>query len=150
MKPPTGHAICDSCEGRKARRAALDGLTGIAETAERRRIDEESASHAVYYTAEAKYDEHAAARAAHDPHTLTQICIDAPTKHQFDLPSQARGKRDTMKRLDTTERWGFKLEGVIDAGVGMLCYLARHALGGGANLICTVLILTLVNHHEVR
>ena len=115
MKPPTGHAICDSCEGRKARRAALDGLTGIAETAERRRIDEESASHAVYYTAEAKYDEHAAARAAHDPHTLTQICIDAPTKHQFDLPSQARGKRDTMKRLDTTERWGFKLEGVIDA-----------------------------------
>lgn len=34
------------------------------------------------------------------------------------------------------------------AGVGMFAFLAREALGGGPNLVCTVLLLTLYAHIE--
>ena len=143
---PTGHDICDTCADFRARGAALQGLTGEQATADRAQLHAEIAAHKSFYGREQNYDDLAHTRAIHDAGAVTAIMIDAPTQHQFDLPSQARGRRDAAKKLDGKQRWGMKIEGVFDSGVGMLIYAARAALGGGANLICTVLLLTLMHH----
>eukprot|EP00962_Isochrysis_galbana_P015053 scaffold4312_cov101-Isochrysis_galbana.AAC.1 len=69
-----------------------------------------------------------------------------PRTSSTSLRRLARARRDTVKRLAGMERWQSKLDGVLDAGVGMLIYIARAALCGGANLVCTVLMLTLAHH----
>lgn len=51
--------------------------------------------------------------------------------------------------MDGTTRWQSKLEGVLDAGVGMHVFIAHAAIGGGANLVCTVLLLTLLKRVEL-
>ena len=145
---PTGHDICDTCAEFRARGAALQGLTGQQATADRAQLHAEIAAHKAFYGREQKYDDLAHTRAIHEPEAVTAIMIDAPTQHQFDLPNQARGRRDTAKKLDGKQRWGMKVEGVFDSGVGMLLFVARAALGGGANLICTVLMLTIMHHVE--
>ena len=80
---------------------------------------------------------------------MTCLTIDAPTKHQFDLPSQARAKRDKAKSLDCKNRWQSKIEGVLDAGVGMMAYVAPVFLKGGADLVCTSLMLALFCHRRL-
>lgn len=180
MKPPTGHAICTRCGAFASERKQLQGTTnGDARTRELlKRLDEKVAAHTLFHVTERHYYDDAVARATHVPTDVTTITIDAPTRHQFDLPSQARARRDTVKRLDGSSRWQSKLEGVLDAGVwhphispsedtheglhilmqtclrfgagvGMYIFLAREALGGGPNLVCTVLLLSLRAHINV-
>ena len=48
--------------------------------------------------------------------------------------------------MDATNRWQSKIEGVLDAGLGMMAYVAPSFVGGGANLVCTVLMLALFCH----
>lgn len=115
--PPTGHAICDTCGMLASDRAALAGLVDEASTEARKKLDEQEAAHHAFHTQEYRYYEAAVTRATHVPEDVTTITIDAPTRHQFDLPSQARSKRDTVKKLDGTHRWQSKLEGVLDAGL---------------------------------
>lgn len=176
--PPTGHAICTRCGDFASRRLELQGTKGDARTRELlKELDEKEAAHKAFHSAERRYYDDAVARATHVPTDVTTITIDAPTRHQFDLPSQARVKRDTVKRLDGSSRWQSKLEGVLDAGeslervlkrsstlpqnltraaarmlplagVGMFVYIAREALGGGPNLVGTVLIMSLLAHIE--
>lgn len=115
-RKPTGHAICSTCGMISARRASLVGLVGAEFKDARASLDKMEAAHAAFHKAERKYYELAVARATHAPQDVTTITIDAPTMHQFDLPSQARSRRDTVKKLDGTCRWQSKLEGVLDAG----------------------------------
>lgn len=115
--PPTGHAICTRCGDFAARRLEFQGTRGDAITRQLlQELDEKEAAHRAFHTAERHYYDDAVARATHVPTDVTTITIDAPTRHQFDLPSQARVKRDTVKRLDGSSRWQSKLEGVLDAG----------------------------------
>lgn len=117
VKPPTGHAICTRCGEYAARRKELEGYNSDARTRELiKKLDEQVAAHAAFHVTERHYYDDAVARATHVPTDVTAITIDAPTRHQFDLPSQARARRDTVKRLDNTSRWQSKLEGVLDAG----------------------------------
>ena len=148
-RPPTGHEACNSCAERAAKRASLEGLTDAVSNAARKQIDDEQRAHISFNSQERKHYTDAVSAAELDPHSTTTLTIDAPTRHQFDLPSQARSKRDVAKRLDQTNRWQSKIEGVLDAGVGMMVYVARAALGGGANLVCTVLMLSLFCHHRL-
>jgi len=142
--PPTGHDKCDACAAFKSARLAIAGLDEPAKVAE---IEAEEAAHTVFHTTEREYYNRAVEAATYHPEKVTTITIDAPTRHQFDLPSQARAKRDTAKKLDGKNRWESKLEGVLDAGpYGMLVFLAAAAIGGGANLVCTVLMLSLHEH----
>lgn len=116
-KPPTGHAICTRCGEYASRRKELQGCGGDALTRELlRKLDQKVAAHAAFHVTERHYYDDAVARATHVPTDLTTLTIDAPTRHQFDLPSQARARRDTVKRLDGSSRWESKLEGVLDAG----------------------------------
>lgn len=118
VKPPTGHAICTRCGEFASKRRQLQGLNGDARTCQLlRELDEKVSAHAAFHATERRYYDDAVARATHAPTDMTTITIDAPTRHQFDLPSQARARRDTVKRLDGSSRWQSKLEGVLDAGV---------------------------------
>ena len=74
--------------------------------------------------------------------------MDAPTADQLDIPVQAKKYRDVAKSLEEAPTWESKMMGVMIAGVGMLCFLAHTRLGGGANLSCTCLYLTLIFLHE--
>lgn len=143
---PTGHAICSTCSDIHSDRLALEGVYDPARTAE---LDAEAEAHLAFHSTERKYYDDAVETATHRPHLVTTLTIDAPTKHQLDLPSQARWKRDTSKKLDGKGRWQSKLEAVLDAGVGMMVYLCRVSLGCGANLVCTVLFLSLMTHNEL-
>ena len=148
-RPPTGHEVCNSCGDRAARRASLDGLTDTASCIERKEIDAEQRAHESFNKVERDHYNDAVATAEHEPKCATTLTIDAPTRHQFDLPSQARSQRDVAKRMEFTNRWQSKIEGVLDAGVGMMVYVARAGLGGGANLVCTVLMLALFCHNRL-
>lgn len=117
-RPPTGHAICSRCGQFASKRLELLGTKRDAMTRQLlRELEEKVAAHAAFHVTERHYYDDAVARATHMPHDVTTITIDAPTRHQFDLPSQARARRDTVKRLDGSTRWQSKLEGVLDAGV---------------------------------
>lgn len=117
-KPPTGHAICTRCGELASKRKQLLGTIADAGTRQLiRQIDEQVAAHHAFHVTERHYYDDAVARATHVPTDVTTITIDAPTRHQFDLPSQARARRDTVKRLDGSSRWQSKLEGVLDAGL---------------------------------
>ena len=74
--------------------------------------------------------------------------MDAPTADQLDIPVQAKKYRDVAKSLEEAPTWESKMMGVMIAGIGMLCFLAHTRLGGGANLSCTCLYLTLIFLHE--
>lgn len=143
---PTGHAICDTCSAIHAQRLSLIEGEDCVISAE---LDEQAEQHFTFHSLERQYYDNAVLAATHSPHLVTCFTIDAPTQHQFDLPSQPRWKRDVAKRLDGTNRWQSKVEAVLDAGVGMLVYVARAALGGGPNLVCTVLYLSLMMHVQL-
>lgn len=143
---PTGHAICSTCSDIHSDRLALEGVYDPVRTAE---LDAEAEAHLAFHSTERKYYDDAVETATHRPHLVTTLTIDAPTKHQLDLPCQARWKRDTSKKLDGKGRWQSKLEAVLNAGVGMMVYLCRVSLGCGANLVCTVLFLSLMTHYEL-
>lgn len=113
---PTGHAICSTCGMLASLRSSLEGLDDVSSANKRKALDEEERAHHSFHTTERRKYDLAVARATHVPNDITTITIDAPTQHQFDLPSQARAKRDTVKKLDGTSRWQSKLEGVLDAG----------------------------------
>lgn len=149
MVKPTGHAICETCSDIHAERLSLEGLDDREASARRTELDAEAEAHAEFHSRERQYYDDAVCTATYRPHRTTCVTIDAPTAHQFDLPHQARARRDTSKKLDGTHRWQSKVEGVLDAGVGMLAYIAHAALGGGPNLVCTVLLLTLFHHVAV-
>lgn len=133
-RAPTGHAICSTCGMLNSERASLEGLVDPSSIEARKEIEAKQAAHTAFHLTERRYYEDASTRAFYVPCDVTTLTIDAPTVHQFDLPSQARAKRDTVKRLDGTARWKSKLEGVLDAGqsgCNILCIsLAR------CNLVC--------------
>lgn len=123
-KPPTGHAICTRCGELASKRKELLSTNADAGTRQLlKQLDEQVAAHHAFHVTERHYYDDAVARATHVPTDVTTITIDAPTRHQFDLPSQARARRDTVKRLDGSSRWQSKLEGVLDAG---LCATDSH------------------------
>lgn len=124
-KPPTGHAICSYCGEFSSRRAALQKYSDAQSRELLRELDSKIAAHHAFHVSERQYYDDAVARASHMPNEVTTITIDAPTRHQFDLPSQARATRDTVKRLDGTTRWHSKLEGVLDAGDGRAIHVLR-------------------------
>lgn len=114
--PPTGHAICDTCGMLASERASLEGLVDAASAKQREKIAAKEVAHQAFHRQERRHYETAVERARLMPHDVTTITIDSPTMHQFDLPSQARSRRDTVKKLDGQHRWQSKLEGVLDAG----------------------------------
>lgn len=124
--PPTGHSICDTCGMLASERASLAGLVDSASVQARKALAEREAAHHAFHKQEYKYYDLAVTRATHVPQDLTTITIDAPTRHQFDVPSQARSKRDTVKKLDDAHRWQSKLEGVLDAGSKHAPACIRH------------------------
>lgn len=146
---PTGHDICDVCGLLRSKRVQLDGLTDAESKKVRDALDEQKAAHDAFHAKERKSYDACVNRAVTDPSALTTLTIDAPTRHQFDVPTQPRDRRDTIKKFDGAVRWQSKLEGVLDAGLGMNMYIARSALGSGANLVCTALMLSLMNHVEI-
>lgn len=149
QQKPTGHDICDTCGDLDEKRAKLEGLTDAASVALRETLRQQQRAHDAFHGRERGYFNDNTLHAKLTPQETTCITIDAPTKNQFDIPAQARARRDTVKRLAGMERWQSKLEGVLDAGVGMLIFIARAALCGGSNLVCTVLMLTLAHHVAV-
>jgi hypothetical protein len=143
---PTGHAICDICAKLDGREAALEGRrTDSQTTSMRRAIDEDRREHKRITDAPRQVFDDATYLAEHHPHKTTMLNVDAPTRRQFDLPRQLKS-RDLAKGLEGSQRWESKVTGIMDAGVGTRMYVAHAAIGGGANLVATVIYLTLHAH----
>ena len=144
---PCGQDACNFCATNLSARDKLEGLhQDPAVRAEIAKLDAEKSAHQKFNDVEREHYTDAVTLAEHRPHEMSCFTIDAPTRHQFDLPSQARKHRDKAKKLDPQNRWQSKVEGVLDAGVGMMAYVARSCIGGGANLVCTVLMLAMFCH----
>ena len=84
------------------------------------------------------------------PGAVTSISMDAPTEEQFSVPVQKRTARDTVKTLDGAKKWCSKITGLLIAGLGLMAYVTRDGLGGGANLSCTLVYLGLINMVRLR
>lgn len=143
-----GHPKCPICGKYQKDRDALDDRTDAAAVAKRAQLAEADEAHALEHMGERRYAETAWYQGETYPRRMTCIRIDAPTQHQFDLPRQRKIARDIIKTLDGSKRWASKITGAQIAGVGMLASVARAALGGGANLVCTVLMLCLMSMME--
>lgn len=143
-----GHAKCPICGQYQKDRDALGERTDAAAVAQRAQLDDADEAHAKEHQGERAYADAAWYQGQTYPRRMTCIRIDAPTQHQFDLPRQRKIARDIIKTLDTSKRWSSKITGAQISGVGMLATVARVALGGGANLVCTVLMLCLMSMVE--
>eukprot|EP00962_Isochrysis_galbana_P027834 scaffold8763_cov119-Isochrysis_galbana.AAC.1 len=105
--------ICDICgEQLRAKRVQLDGLTDAQSTRMREFIDEQRAAHDAFHGREHRVYDRSVEHAVTDPSSLTVLTIDAPTRYQFDIPTQTRDSRDTIKKFDGAVRWQSKLEGL--------------------------------------
>lgn len=121
----------------------MDGRTDAVAIKERELLDELEAAHTDEHMGERQYAEDAWYQGETRPSKMTTIRIDAPTQHQFDLPRQRRVARDAVKALEGARKWSSKISGAQVAGVGMWACIARAALGGGPNLVGTVLLFVL-------
>ena len=92
-------------------------------------------------------------KAERTPKQTTMLNMDAPTKDQLTIPVQPKKYRDVAKAVEEAPAWASKMMGVMIAGIGMLCFMAHERLGGGPNLSCTCLFLTLLymdaNRHDI-
>lgn len=139
-----GHPKCPTCGKLEAQRDSIGERTDRAAAALRAELDAADAAHAAEHMGERNYAEQAWYIGETYPKRMTCIRIDAPTQHQFDVPRQRKIARDIVKTLEGSRRWMSKITGSQIAGVGMLATVARIALGGGPNLVCTVLMLSLM------
>ena len=142
---PTGHSICDICAGFQAREAALGSRIDAEAVRLRKELDEDRREHQRVEGASRTYFDNATYDAEHRPDLVTMINIDAPTRRQFDLPRHPRN-RDVPKGLESLKRWESKVTGMMDAGLGMRIFIAHESVGGGPNLVATVLYLSLLAH----
>ena len=141
----TGHCICDDCGNHQAVYDRLEGRTDAAANQQRREADEKKAQHDIEHSGERAYAEDIWGAAEVRPDKITAQNFDAPTVSQFDIPVQKRAARDVTKRLESMQKWGSKVTGVMTAGAGMLCFVARAGLGSGPNLSLTLLYLSLLH-----
>lgn len=135
------------------------------------RIQKEHDQHEEEHLTERNYAEDIWFKSESLPHRVTAMNMDAPTEHQFDIPTQNRINRDVVKSLADCPKWSSKIIGILVAGVGicaciccsimllwwrrdhecscccrigMRVYVARSGLcGGGGNLSSTCLYLAL-------
>ena len=75
---------------------------------------------------------------------LSAACVCLSVQDQLEIPVQPRKYRDVASSLENAAGWCSKMMGVMMAGFGMLCFIAHERLGGGANLSCTCVYLTLL------
>ena len=139
----TGHCVCDDCGEYQQIYDMWEGRTDPQAVEARRNADAKKDQHDMEHRGERAYAEDIWGAAEVRPEKITAMNFDAPTVSQFDIPVQKRVARDVTKRLESMQKWGSKVTGVMTAGAGMLCYVARAGLGGGPNLSLTLLYLSL-------
>ena len=146
----TGHPICERCGEYEALYDRLEGRTDAAAITLRAEGDDWKEIHDIEHSGERKYAEDIWGAAELRQDKITAQNFDAPTVSQFDIPVQKRAARDVTKRLESMQKWGSKVTGVMTAGAGMLCFIARAGLGGGPNLSLTLLYLSLLHIADSR
>ena len=142
---PSGHSICDVCAGFQAREAALGSRVDPEAVHLRKELDEDQREHKRVHESSRTFFDNATYDAEHRPDLVTMINIDAPTRRQFDLPRHPKN-RDIPKGLEGLKRWESKVTGMMDAGLGTRIFIAHESVGGGPNLVATVLYLSLLAH----
>ena len=146
----TGNPICERCGEYETLYDSLEGRTDATAVKARADADDRKEQHDLEHRGERQYAEDIWGAAELRPDRITAQNFDAPTVSQFDLPVQKRVARDVTKRLESMQKWGSKVTGVMTAGEGMLCFIARAGLGGGPNLSLTVLYLALLHVADSR
>lgn len=146
----TGHPICELCGEYESVYDRLEGRTDATAVKLRADADAWKEQHDIEHRGERQYAEDIWGAAELRTDKITAQNFDAPTVSQFDIPVQKRAARDVTKRLETMQKWGSKVTGVMTAGAGMLCFIARAGLGGGPNLSLTVLYLSLLTMADTQ
>lgn len=79
---------------------SLEGCTDSLSKAGRSELKQAADAHRRFHTTERKHYDDAVFRASKHPSEITTITIDAPTRHQFDLPAQG-AVPTTLQRVGT-------------------------------------------------
>jgi hypothetical protein len=140
----TGHSICDTCTKIQVRKDKYGDRKDAHAAEESKITDIEEEVHKGEHRGERAYGDDLRALAERRPDRATFLNMDAPTKDQLEIPVQPRQTRDVAKSLEHAPGWASKMMGVMMAGIGMLCFLTHTRLGGGPNLSCTCVFLTLL------
>eukprot|EP00965_Chrysotila_dentata_P101600 3354534-Pleurochrysis_carterae.AAC.1 len=112
------HPKCDECGKLGALLERLGEANDAATIKSRTRLRNAVAAHKAEHRGKRQYFDNAYFRGETYPKRVTCINIDAPTQHQFDIPSQRRQSCDVVKSLDGARKWQSKVTGAMAAGVG--------------------------------
>ena len=140
----TGHALCDECTQIQVLKDTYEDRKDDHAVAELIRANEMEEAHKRDHRGERNYGDDFLEKAEARPDLVTFLNMDAPTKDQLGIPVQPRRYRDVAKCLENAPGWASKMMGVMMGGIGMLCFVTHCRLGGGPNLSCTSLFLTLL------
>lgn len=140
----TGHALCDECTQIQVLKDTYEDRKDDHAVAELIRANEMEEAHKRDHRGERNYGDDFLEKAEARPDLVTFLNMDAPTKDQLDIPVQPRRYRDVAKCLENAPGWASKMMGVMMGGIGMLCFLSHTRLGGGPNLSCTCVYLSLL------
>ena len=143
-----GHALCDECASIRVLHDTLDSRTDEAGRQLQTDLQLREDLHAKEHRGERHYADDMWHVAENHPGNVTMMNMDAPTQDQLEIPVQPKQYRDVAKSLEEAASWVSKMMGVMMAGIGMLCFVAHQRLGGGSNLSCTCVYMTLLYMHE--
>jgi hypothetical protein len=144
-KTMRSHSKCNFCAMICAQRATLVGKTSEFHVKQRKELGEASAEHRKLVATERAELDDAGYRSMLYPELQATLIADGATQRNFMLPKL---RQRAPKELATKTLFCQKLYGVFLYGYGMNCYLVHESVGGGANLSCTCIYLTLMDAHK--
>ena len=134
----------DTCTAIQVKEDMFRGRGDDHALAELKEVDAWKDAHKSDHRGERAYGDDFKDKAEARPDLVTFLNMDAPTKDQLNIPVQPRKYRDVAKSLENAPGWASKMMGVMMGGIGMLCFLSHTRLGGGPNLSCTCVYLSLL------
>ena len=144
-KTMRSHSKCNFCAMICSQRATLIGKTSEGHVTQRKELNEASAEHRKLIAMERAELDDAGYRSMLYPELQATLIADGATQRNFMLPKL---RQRTPKELAMKTLFCQKLYGVFLYGYGMNCYLVHESVGGGANLSCTCIYLTLLDAHK--
>lgn len=141
-KSMKSHAKCDHCSFLASQLAQLIGKPGEDYVKLREQIRAALRAHRVFCATERAELDDAGYRSILYPQLQATFIADGATQRNFMLP---RLRKRLPKELAHRNLFASKLYGVFVYGYGMNCYIVHESVGGGANLSCTTIYLTLLD-----
>ena len=140
----SSHSKCDICANIDAEMNRLTGNNTAVAVRKRDLLRHAQALHEKNHLGERSEMDYACLRAVVDPHSIWTIMADAATQRNFALP---RVLKRRAKELQGLPFFGLKLMATYAPGYGFTPFLVHDSMYAGANLMWTVVWLTINAMH---